>query len=125
MPEHVHLLIRPRSDNYSISSILQSIKQPVSRKILAFLRENRPDYLEKLSTGQKHRAFRFWLAGGGYDRNIKSIDTCRQVIRYIHANPVRRKLVDHPSRWYYSSFNEWMGNAPGPLRIDKSSFFGL
>lgn len=32
MPEHVHLVIYPKHNDYSVSRILQAIKQPVSRK---------------------------------------------------------------------------------------------
>ena len=90
MPEHVHLLIQPELDEYSISEILQSIKQPVARRTLAYARQNDPAMLACMTTGQKHTLFRFWQAGGGYDRNLFSPSAIHKAIIYIHSNPVRR-----------------------------------
>jgi putative transposase len=59
MPEHVHLVLYPTQEDYSISHLLQSIKQPVSRKALAFLREHRPSDLERLATGQRRQPYQF------------------------------------------------------------------
>jgi putative transposase len=118
MPEHVHLLIWPGEQTYSISAILQTIKQSVSRKMLPFQREHR----EK--TGCSDVQNRFWQVGGGYDRNIHSRDVAIKAIEYIHLNPVRRKLAKHPKEWYYSSYKDWMGLGNGPIAIQKASFFG-
>ncbi len=41
MPEHVHLLIFPTTDDYSISAILTDIKLPVTRKALKYIRTHR------------------------------------------------------------------------------------
>jgi len=64
MPEHLHLLIYPTQETYSISAILKSIKQSVSRKGLGWLRQHRPEVLERLKTGQKHETLRFWQDDG-------------------------------------------------------------
>ena len=122
MPEHVHLLIWPLNDDYSISGILQSIKQSVSRKALAWLREKRPEGLELLATGQRHRPYRFWQAGGGYDRNVISPGTARAVLDYIHHNPVRRRLVESPEEWPASSACEWEVPGSGPMPVDRETF---
>jgi len=122
MPDHVHLLIFPRNKDYSISKILQSIKQPVSAKAIAYLKEHAPASLKKLSTGQKSRPYLFWQKGGGYDRNMTEVDTLIESVRYIHLNPVKKKLVEKPNDWYYSSAVQWDGLDAGPLPIDKSDW---
>ena len=48
MPEHVHLLICPQKPDYSISKILLSIKQSVSRKAIIYLRKHNPPGLKHL-----------------------------------------------------------------------------
>ena len=48
MPEHVHLVIFPFQENYSISNILSDIKQPVTRKAVRYLQEHKPSYLSKI-----------------------------------------------------------------------------
>jgi len=39
MPEHVHLLLLPRRDDYRISLILKAIKQPVAQRAVKYLKE--------------------------------------------------------------------------------------
>jgi putative transposase len=48
MPEQAHLLLNPRRQNYDMASILWSIKQPVAKEALAWLREHRPAWLKHL-----------------------------------------------------------------------------
>ncbi len=122
MPNHVHLLIFPRKQQYSISDILLSIKQPVSRKALNYLKSNNPDGLKYLATSQRHRLYRFWQKGGGYDRNITEVETVINSVRYLHNNPVRKGLVESVDSWYYSSAADWQDTRQGPIPIDFDSF---
>ena len=39
--------------------------------------------------------------------------------RYIHANPVKHVLVDHPADWPYSNYLEWIGERNGTL-VDQA-----
>jgi putative transposase len=122
MPNHVHLLICPRSQKYSISDILLSIKQPVSRKAINYLKNNNPDGLKCLATSQIHRPYHFWQKGGGYDRNIIKTQTIIDSMRYLHNNPVRKGLVETASEWYYSSAANWDDIRQGPIPIDFDRF---
>ena len=122
MPSHVHLLICPKTADYSISNILLSIKQPVSHKAISYLKENKPDGLKSLATYQIHRPYRFWQKGGGYDRNITKVSTIIDSVRYLHNNPVRKGFVNSPDEWYYSSAADWQGIRQGPIPIDFDSF---
>ena len=122
MPEHLHLLIWPRQEVYSVSAILKSIKQSVSRKAIRWLRQHRPDMIERLATGQKHETLRFWQDGGGYDRNIFTHAAALCSVRYIHSNPVKRGLVQWPHQWYYSSYRQMHGQGDGPLEICLNHF---
>ena len=50
--------------------------------------------------------------------HIKLIDDTPHLLhlcRYIHGNPVKDGLVNHPSDWNYSNFNEYIGNRKGNL----------
>ena len=107
---------------YSISDILLSIKQPVSRKVINYLKNNNPNGLKNLETSQIHRAYRFWQKGGGYDRNITKTQTIIDSVRYIHNNPVRKGLVETANEWYYSSAANWENIRQGPIPIDFDSF---
>ena len=118
MPNHVHLVIHPRQEHYSIAQILRSIKQSVSRKTLDYLRRNNPDGLRLLATGQEDEPHRFWQKGGGYDRNITKVETLLESVRYVHNNPVRKGLVQTADEWRYSSATDWQNAGPGPIPID-------
>jgi len=122
MPNHVHLLIFPKQEQYSISGILQSIKQPVARRAVNYLREHNPSGLHLLATGQKAQPYCFWQKGGGYDRNITKVDTLVEAVRYIHNNPVRKGLVGTAEQWHHSSAAAWDGVKVGPVAIDRGSF---
>jgi putative transposase len=122
MPDHVHLLIYPKAQGYSIAKILFSIKQPIARKAIPYLRKNHPDRLKHFATGQKNAPYRFWKPGGGYDRNITSIEILSQVVDYIHRNPIRQGLVTKPEEWFWSSYNEWAKPGTGPITVDRESF---
>ena len=121
MPEHVNLLICPNRQNYSISGILQGIKQPVGRRCIMYLRQHNPIGLKWLETGQNDRPYRFWQDGGGYDRNITKDKTLVKVVDYLHRNPVRRGLVASEYEWRWSSIHLWKGE-DGPLPVDFDSW---
>ena len=121
MPDHVHLLIYPEHDDYSISAILLTIKQSAARRVLIHARRHHPERLERFATRQKSRKYRFWQDGGGYDRNIKSRDSLLKSIDYIHNNPVRKGLAKTRAEWIWSSFSDWNGSANGPIFIDRDS----
>ena len=122
MPDHVHMLIHPMQMQYNISNILKDIKTEPARKAIKYLKENNPSGLSKLSTSQQYRKYRFWQKGGGYDRNITKEKTLISSAKYIHNNPVRKDLVDHPSKWFYSSYNCWFNGDDKPIRIDKDTW---
>ena len=122
MPEHVHLLLWPRAESYSIPAILQGIKQSVGRKAVAYARANWPEGLAKMATGRKDRPHSFWLEGGGFDKNIRQVAAARKVAEYIHNNPVKRGLVQSAEDWTWPSYNDWEHDKPGPIAVDKASF---
>ena len=122
MPDHVHLLIFPRKQPYSISEILKAVKMPVATKAVEYLRTQNPAGLAKLATGQQYRRYKFWQKGGGYDRNIMEPQTLVNCAKYIHNNPVRKGLCAIPENWRYSSAASWLGTGDSPLKIDKETW---
>ncbi len=120
MPEHVHLLIHPRTESYQISRILAAIKRPVSKLARAWYTQHDPKMMNTLRVEQGDRVnFRFWQAGGGYDRNITDRDSIRQIADYIHGNPVRRGLAQQPTDWDWSSARYWAGERDVQLVMDR------
>ena len=122
MPEHVHLLIQP-NEGVTVSAILHNLKPAVTHEALRWVREHRPAFLEQMKDRQPNGKcfYRFWQRGGGYDRNIWTIQELYEKIDYIHANPVRRGLVEHPGDWPWSGWRAWHEDSDSPLRIDRES----
>jgi putative transposase len=111
MPEHAHVLIFVPRASYSVSRILSSIKLPVSRKAIAFVRSEAPAFLTKMEDRQPNGTchLRFWQRGGGFDENIVEPELVWKVIDYIHANPIRRGLCKTAMEWAWSSENDSLG----------------
>ena len=120
MPEHVHVIVWPRNEEYEVRLIRTAMKVPVQRQALAYLRRKAPRYLERLKDEQPNGEvqYRFWQRGGGYDRNIRDMATLRRMIEYTHNNPVRRGLVSEPTAWYWSSAKFYEGIKPVALEMD-------
>ena len=120
MPEHVHLLLLP-APGVIVSAILKEIKQPVAVWVLEFVRREAPDFLPCMAHVRPNGlvSHRFWLRGGGYDRNLWTPNAIHEKIRYIHANPVRRGLAESPNDWRWSSWRAWEGLEDGPILLDK------
>lgn len=115
MPEHVHLLMRPRRGE-PLAAALRSLKTAVAKQVVARWRELRAGILDEIRTCRG--GVRFWQKGGGFDRNVRDeAEFCREV-RYTHRNPVERGLVVRPEDWAWSSVRWWMGRRDGEVACD-------
>ena len=121
MPEHVHLSIWPRRTEYRTEAMLADVKRPVGQKAVAWLRENSPEFLEKLTVRHRNRTYRrFWQAGPGQDRNIDEPAAAHKIIEYIHDDPIRRGLVEGAEDWPWSSACDWAGEEDVVLKVDRT-----
>lgn len=109
MPEHVHLLVAPNLPAVPMKRFLMKLKRPFAREVLHRWRKLDAPILERLVDVSGRP--RFWLKGGGYDRNIRSMDEYHEKVGYIEENPVRRGLVSHKDDWRWSSW--WWRNQDG------------
>jgi len=103
MPEHVHLLISEPARG-TPSTVLKMLKQSVSG-----LLRRKPR--RRVSTAQA--SFQFAPSAGRlpqswqkrfYDFNVWSRKKEIEKLGYIHANPLKRGLVDDPRHWPWSSY---------------------
>lgn len=86
MPDHFHALIIPKQ-GYIISSVVQKIKSLFAYRMRGLG--------IKGSLWQK----------GFYDFIVYSEDKFKEKLDYIHANPVRKRIVDDPRDYRFSSIN--------------------
>ncbi|MCA9254023.1 MAG: transposase [Phycisphaerales bacterium] len=121
MPEHVHVLLFPNDPDNEMRRILAALKRPVAKAAHDHLKKMNPRaWIERLTVNYPRRkVFRFWQSGGGYDRNVFRKYKLSQIFDYIHANPVRRELVNTPREWSWSSARFWEGQKDVPLRMDS------
>ena len=105
MPEHLHLLVFPQQEDSRVESLLYAIKRPFSFRVKQQLLALHDPLLAQLTIRERpgKETFRFWQEGGGYDRNITSIDAIHVAADYIHLNPVRRGLCESAQDWKWSS----------------------
>jgi putative transposase len=82
MPEHVHLLMG-EPERKTLTIAIQMLKQSVSRKF-----------------GEGH----FWQVRY-YDDLVHTEEHRVEVMKYIHRNAVKRRLVKRPEDWKWSSFD--------------------
>jgi putative transposase len=123
MPEHVHLLIRPRREVYAMAKILRRVKEGFSRNILRDWRKHHPERLmDCADTGCNPTRYRFWQPGGGFDQNLWSHNAIRNAVTYIEANPIRRGLVGSTLEWEWSSARSRAGQTDVPLVADPISW---
>lgn len=96
-----------------------SLKHPFARETINRWRKENDPILNVIKHGDVHR---FWLTGGGYDRVV--IDELIEKIRYIHANPVERKLVQTAKeyRWSSAAAYEGLDCFGPPIRFELLPF---
>jgi REP element-mobilizing transposase RayT len=121
MPDHFHLLANPL--DMDIGRLAGRLKGRAASRILKLLRnENKTRPLAKLAlrkllaSGQTHAV---WL------KDFSAIDIwshkfIRQKLQYIHMNPVRSGLCDHPAKWRWSSYHAYLPHEAGtvPIEVD-------
>jgi putative transposase len=123
MPEHAHVLVWPTTTEYDMSAFLNSVKQSVAKRALAWVRQQAPGFLAEMEDRQPNGDvhYRFWQRGGGYDRNLIEPATVFQEMEYYHLNPVQRGLCEKPEDWFWSSAGVYAGIREGPLPMDRVS----
>jgi putative transposase len=119
MPDHAHVVIRPREPVYDVARIRRAIKAPVGRRAIAFLEAEASEWIPRITRRRGRRTERlFWQSGGGYDRNVTDPATLATMIDYVHRNPVRAGLVERAVDWEWSTARWFVDGTEAPLRPD-------
>jgi putative transposase len=117
MPNHIHLLIGEPAIG-TPSTVLQVLKQRVSRRLRQKPRPHPSSRQFKLPFRDSSESLpRFWQSRF-YDFNVWSQTKFVEKLHYMHMNPLKRKLVNHPRDWPWSSFLFYSKKEPGLIRID-------
>ncbi len=125
MPEHFHLLLQA-SEKVDPSRIVQSLKTRTAIFVLKHLQENQAlpwcarMLAEVTLPATVHFAgpHRVWQRRF-YDFNVWSEKKRLEKLAHMHGNPVKRRLVDSPEKWAYSSFRYYALGDASVLRMDQ------
>jgi REP element-mobilizing transposase RayT len=95
MPNHVHLVLRPK---VPLAVITRWLKGSAARKANVILGR----------TGQT-----FWQ-DESFDHRVRDVTELERIVRYVEQNPVAAGFVIAPGDWLWSSVG-WQAKAPAPL----------
>jgi len=90
MANHIHVLLRPKNHEISISTITKNLKGYSSREANRLL---------------KHTGQRFWQ-DESFDHWSRNPSEFARIVKYIENNPVKAGLVREPEQWEWSSAAE-------------------
>lgn len=110
MPEHIHLLISEPNVG-TPSTVMQVLKQRVSRLLRRRKRNASSSQMRLWNDESLLRYSRFWQRRF-YDFNVWSPRKKNEKLNYMHFNPVRRGLVEHPKEWLWSSYRFYSVGGP-------------
>lgn len=107
MPEHVHLLIG-ETPNKTPSNVLHRLKLRVAKRMRKRKRRLQARQMMLPFEPVREEPRSFWQARF-HDFNVYSEGKKKEKLNYIHANPVKRGLVNHPKDWPWSSWGFYYG----------------
>jgi len=114
MPEHVHLLItEPEIGNPS--TVMQVLKQRTAHALLPKRKRRHP---RQCQVFPEEMCRAFWQARF-YDFNVWTTRKRVEKLRYMHRNPVKRRLVELPEQWRWSSYRFYLLDEEGPVRVNE------
>ena len=116
MPEHVHLLISEPLRG-TPSTVLKMLKQRVSHQMRRRRRRSSAAQLPLAFAASDKRLPQFWQTRF-YDFNVWSRKKKIEKLGYMHANPCKRKLVDDPKHWPWSSYAFYQQRGEILINID-------
>ena len=119
MPEHLHLVIHPFPAS-KIRDIMRDFKSYTSKKLSTQLyKDERSEILNHLKRFSSSRIKHPIWTEGNRPIGIYTERVLRSKIDYVHANPLRRKLVDDLADYPYSSYRNYYLDDEALIKIDK------
>jgi putative transposase len=116
MPNHIHLLISETGKG-TPSTVMRVLKQRVSRRLHEKRGRQSGTQLGLPFQGGGSSLPQFWQRRF-HDFNVWNHKKKIEKLRYMHFNPVMRKLVRDPKDWPWSSYSHYGLRQEGLVRID-------
>ena len=111
MSNHMHLIAAAREETSGLSGIIRDFKRATSKEILIWIRDNpkerRRDWLDLVfkyhgKLNKNNNIHQVWKQNNKPMICMHPLFTL-QKLNYIHNNPVKAGIVDHPEDYIYSS----------------------
>lgn len=127
MPSHVHLLCRAQ-DQEVLATIVRDFKKFTSKKIIETItnrKESRREWLLEMFRKscdhlKRNQTYKVWQ-NGYHAIWVESEKFVRQKLNYIHNNPVKDKIVEHPWEYIFSSAQNY-ANKEGLVKVSCLGF---
>jgi REP element-mobilizing transposase RayT len=127
MTNHLHLLVQAE-EGKKLGDIMRDFKRFTANRIIETIKlenESRKEWLlHKFEWNAKykssHEKYQFWQAGN-QAKEGDSFTFIEQKLNYIHQNPVRAAIVEHPEEYLYSSARNYIDQKG---LIDITSIYG-
>ncbi len=121
MPDHYHILTGSEREPSDTLRFLNGIS---AKRVLDHLKASATSSLEKLKMFKKKRGYKYSVWEHHADTFLVTSESMlMQKVNYIHFNPVKAGLVEHPDDYLYSSSRIWnrrpMGHEPLKMDLEK------
>jgi REP element-mobilizing transposase RayT len=133
MGSHVHLIAAAREGSSGLSAIVRDFKSHTSRKIIEWItdnkRESRRVWLDLIfkyhgKYNSNNEVYQVWMQHNKPMQCVTPSFTL-QKLNYIHNNPVKAGIVDHPEDYRFSSARNYAGRKDVVLDVQVLDFGSL
>lgn len=112
MPDHFHLIVNPRDGN--ILGFAGALKSLLAARIIEITRDVRFKLRKPAKDGSIHQVWQDSFKA----MPLWSLWMIWQKINYIHANPLRARLVKSAKDYKWSSFRAFYSESNEPIAVD-------
>jgi len=114
MSNHIHMIVKSETEN--LSDILRDFKKFTSKRIAETIEtttESRKEWMLRLFSHAAKRQnkkgnYQIWTHEN-HAIQLYSNEVIQEKVQYIHANPVRSRLVENHEDYIYSSAKNYAG----------------
>jgi putative transposase len=121
MPDHIHLIIWPFGEG-SVSDIMRDYKKFTSTRLIRQAEvEGITEWITAFQQAgeETSRSDNKVWQDSYWDENVYTERFLRQKLNYVHNNPLRAKLVEHPADYPYSSYRNYELGEEWLIEIDR------
>ncbi len=110
MPTHYHVLVKVKqtSEVFKTSEVSKQVSVAMQKFLISYTK----------AINKRFQRVGALFQGQFQAKPIESYSHLLNLCVYIHANPVKDRLVALPEDWIYSNYLEWLGQRDGTL-VDR------